>query len=100
NTTVHGAAQTAKGQLHDNAVLLAFVVIVIGSFFMLRFRRDDDWQPFYQTSLFISIFMALALIDFIISLIVGTESVGIVQRVFAGIILIWLIALAKRLLSR
>lgn len=100
NTDTQGAAQTAKGQLHDDAVLMAFVVIVISSFLMLRFKRDDDWQPFYQTSLLISIFMALAFIDFIISLIVGTSSVGIVQRVFIGIVLIWLIAVARRLLSR
>jgi hypothetical protein len=97
NTDAQGVAQTAKGQMHDKAVLLAFVVIVVGSFLMLRFKRDDDWQSFYQISLLISIFMALAVIDFIISFVIGTSSVGIVQRVFVGIVLMWLIAVAKRL---
>lgn len=99
NTDVQGSEQTAYGQMHDNASLIAFIAIVIGSFLMLRFKRNDDWQPFYQTSLLISIFMALAFADFIISLIIKTSSVGIVQRVFVGIVIIWLMIIAKRLLS-
>ncbi len=64
NTDVQGGEQSVSAQMHDTASLPGFVVIIIGSFLMLRFRRDDNWQSFYQASILISILMALAFTDF------------------------------------
>jgi hypothetical protein len=77
--------------------LIGFVSIVLASFFLLRFRRDERWKKYYRSSLLLSVIIMLAFLGFMASIIMELTLIGLVQRLFIMLVLSWLVITARRI---
>jgi len=96
-TDLVGSAETSSGSIHDKASLIGFVSIVLASFFLLRFRRDERWRKYYRSSLLLSVIIMLAFLAFMASIIMQSTMIGLVQRLFIMLVLSWLVITARRI---
>ena len=96
-TDLVGSAETSSGSIHDKASLIGFVSIVLASFFLLRFRRDKRWRKHYRSSLLLSVIIMLAFLAFMASIIMQFTFIGLVQRLFIMLVLLWLVITARRI---
>jgi Protein of unknown function (DUF998) len=94
---VVGSAETSSGNIHDKASLIGFVSIVLASFFLLRFRRDGRWKRYYRSSLLLSITITLSFLGFIASVITEFSLIGLTQRIFILLVLVWLVITSLRI---
>jgi hypothetical protein len=92
-----GSAETSSGNIHDKASLIGFVSIVLASFFLLRFRRDERWKKYYRSSLLLSVIIMLAFLGFIASIVTEFPFIGLMQRIFILLVLIWLVITSRRI---
>jgi hypothetical membrane protein len=83
---------TAAGTIHLLSALVLFLCLIISAW-MLRgvFKRGEAWAPFS----IIALLFAIALtVTFLVSFLTGEDGpVGLTQRIFAGVIMIWLFVL-------
>jgi Protein of unknown function (DUF998) len=96
-TDLIGSAETSSGNIHDKASLIGFVSIVLASFFLLRFRRDERWKKHYRSSVLLSVIIMLAFLAFIASIIMEFTYIGLIQRLFIMLVLSWLVITARRI---
>ena len=96
-TDLIGSAETSSGSIHDKASLIGFVSIMLASFFLLRFRRDERWRKHYRSSLLLSVIIMLAFLAFMVSIIMQFTFIGLVQRLFIMLVLSWLVITARRI---
>jgi uncharacterized membrane protein YoaK (UPF0700 family) len=82
------------GTVHILAGTLAFVCAVLGMFVLTRtFKRDVRWQSYWVLSL------VLALGALVAFFLPSGQWPGIVQRIFLGVVIAWMILAALRLSS-
>jgi hypothetical protein len=96
-TDLAGSAETSSGSIHDKASLIGFVSIVLASFFLLRFRRDEKWKKHYRSSLLLSLIMMITFLTFMASIIMEFRFIGLIQRLFIMAVLLWLVITARRI---
>jgi hypothetical protein len=96
-TDLVGSAETSSGSIHDKASLIGFVSIVLASFFLLRFRRDERWKKYYRSSLLLSVIIMLAFLGFMASIITEFRLIGLMQRIFILLVLVWLVITSRRI---
>ena len=96
-TDLVGSAETSSGNIHDKASLIGFVSIVLASFFLLRFRRDERWKKYYRSSLLLSVIIMLAFLGFMASIITEFKFIGLMQRIFILFVLVWLVITSRRI---
>ncbi len=83
---------TAAGTIHLVSALVLFLCLVISAW-MLRgvFKRDESWEPLSITALLFAIALTAT---FLVSFLTGEDGpVGLTQRIFAPVIMIWLFIL-------
>ena len=96
-TDLVGSVETSSGNIHDKASLIGFISIVLASFFLLRFRRDERWKKYYRSSLLLSVMMMLVFLGFIASIITEFTFIGLIQRIFILFVLVWLVITSRRI---
>ncbi|CAA9581018.1 MAG: hypothetical protein AVDCRST_MAG18-3136 [uncultured Thermomicrobiales bacterium] len=90
---IPGVEQTPTGLIHLGAALVAFVSLLLAIFVLsFAFRRSDRWQRFFPWSFALGI---AALIAFFLPSEGGRA--GLYQRIFVGIVILWLALVALRL---
>jgi len=87
--------QTAAGTVHSLAALVTFVCAVLGMFVLTRtFKRTAPWRSYWPSSL------VLALVALVLFFLPGGDDwVGLFQRIFVGVIIVWVVLVALRLRS-
>jgi hypothetical protein len=96
-TDLVGSAETSSGNIHDQASLIGFVSIVLASFFLLRFRKDEKWKKYHRSSLLLSVIILVTFLAFMASIIMEFTFIGLIQRLFIILVLSWLIITARRI---
>jgi hypothetical protein len=95
-TDLEGSTETATGNIHNNISLLAFVIIVITTFVSLRLKtgktEDSSSPPMLLPIAVLASFLAM-----MAAIIVSLNFIGLIQRVFIGMVVIWLIATARKI---
>lgn len=100
-TDQYGAPETTVGSLHSLTAGLGFIALIVAMFVLpRRLRHHDGWADLAG----VSRWMGLASTVLMVSYLVVSENeglldgqVGLVQRIFAAIVLTWLLLLALRL---
>jgi hypothetical protein len=88
---------TIKGVIHWTAASISFLSIMIAAFLLSRsFRTDDQWQGYERSCYMLALAMVGALLLYGILALVGW--IGIGQRVYIAVCLLWLLVLAWWLL--
>ena len=90
---------TATGTVHLAAALVLFLSLVVSSW-LLRgvFSRDANWS---STTLITLLFAIALTVTFLVSFLTGDGGpVGLTQRIFAGVIMAWLIFLGWSIRTR
>lgn len=98
-TDLYPGPETAAGKTHSLVSLIAFVSLILSALFLLRFRKDAAWRPYYRTYLIMGITLLLSFKAFFLTILVGNDVVGLLQRIFLAMVLTWLIGTALRLRS-
>jgi hypothetical protein len=76
------------GTIHDLLGFVSFLCLVVATFFLHGvFARDAQWRRFAPHALMFAIAM---LAMFVLVLAAPTDSVGVVQRVFVAVDLLWI----------
>jgi hypothetical membrane protein len=84
-----------EATIHDSAAVASFLLSVVVAFLFARvFRREDLWAKHAR---FTFIFAVLLLAAFLLFPVLGDDQFGLSQRIFIGILMIWLLATAYRL---
>lgn len=90
---IPGVEQSPTGMIHLGAALIAFVSVLLAIFVLsFTFRRDEDWQRFAPWSFALG---AAALVAFFLPSEGGRA--GLYQRIFVGIVMLWLTLVALHL---
>jgi hypothetical protein len=88
---------TITGIIHWTAAGISFLSIMITAFLLSScFRTDERWQAFQHRCFVLALTMVGALLLYGILALVGW--IGIGQRIFIAMCLLWLLALARWLL--
>jgi hypothetical protein len=93
--------QTLTGTLHNLTGMSGFLAIIAGVLLIARRSRTDPyWGGYSRYSLFMGIATFIALVAWIgVTKAAGVESLnGVLQRVFVGIVLVWIGVTAIRML--
>jgi hypothetical membrane protein len=94
-TDLAGAKPTLHGVIHLFVALLAFICGAIGELLLaLHFAKDDRWRSLRTPTLTIAI---LAIFMFVVQLLALPHGHGLVERVFIGLVLLWMLVVALRL---
>lgn len=96
-----GVPETTTGTIHSLTAGFGFLAVIAAMFVLpRRMRHDDDWVDLVGPSRVIGVIAAVLMVTYL----VVSESeglldgyVGLIQRVFAATVLIWLFLLALRL---
>ena len=97
-TDLAAAPATTSGNIHNNASLLGFVAIIAASFLLLRFRNDKNKKRFYILSLVLPVCLLLSFLAMMASVITEFIYIGLVQRIFITLVLLWLMRMAGSVL--
>lgn len=95
---VPGVAHSSTSLVHLGAAVLAFICVLLSMFVLsFSFRKIDDWRAFVPWSFTLGV---LALAAFFLPSEGGRA--GLYQRIFVGIVMLWLalVALHLRNLAR
>jgi len=97
-TDLAGAKPTLHGVIHLFVALLAFICGAIGELLLaLRFAKAEPWRSLRAPALVIAI---LAIILFVILLMSAfPHAYGLVERIFIGLVLLWMLVVALRMRS-
>src|ERR687898_242622 len=89
---------TIAGTAHEVVSLLAFMLGLAGVFVLSRtFKRDARWRAFWPWSLALAFAVLVGFI--VLALSAGTAWIGLIQRIFNGTIILWLVLVAFRIRS-
>lgn len=90
---IPGVKQSSTGLVHLGAALVAFICILLSIFVLsFSFRQMDEWRNFAPWSFTLGV---LALAAFFLPSEGGRA--GLYQRIFVGIVMLWLALMAVRL---
>jgi hypothetical membrane protein len=95
-TDLAGAKPTLHGVIHLFVALLAFICGAIGELLLaLHFAKDDRWRSLRAPALAIAVIAIIALV--ILLLGAFPHMYGLIERVFIGLVLLWMLVVALRL---
>jgi hypothetical protein len=92
--------QTLTGTMHNLTGLGGFVAVIAGIFVISRrLKRDPNWQSYRGYSLITGVAALVSLLTWIgVSKAAEVDALnGVLQRVFIGIVLLWIEVVAIRL---
>jgi len=97
---LRGSPATPSGIIHGNAAVLGLLCLVSGTILVSRrFKRDEKWKPFHRTALILSLAMLLTFIVTVVGFALGSDLVGLIQRIFFVAASAWFLLTAARLRS-
>jgi len=89
---------TIAGTAHGVVSLLGFLLGLAGVFVLSRtFKRDARWRAVWPWSLALAFVMLVGFI--VLAQSAGTPWIGLIQRIFNGTIILWLVLVALRIRS-
>lgn len=89
---------TIAGTVHSVVGLLGGVLSLAGVLVLSRtFKRDARWRAFWPWSLALAFAVLVGLI--VLALSAGTAWLGVMQRIFNGTIILWVVLVAFRIRS-
>ena len=101
-TDIGPTESTLHGQLHLLIALIAFVAAAVGvALTSIQFRKEDRLRGFAPTA---SLLSALTILSFLVFLIATpvhflfTHAYGLLERIFIGMVLLWILAVSLYLL--
>lgn len=95
-TDLAGAKPTLHGVIHLFVALIAFICGAIGELLLaLHFPKDDRWHSLRTPALTIAILAIIALVVLLLGAF--PHMYGLVERVFIGLVLLWMLVVALRL---
>lgn len=95
-TDILGGPDTQEGLIHGLSSLLAFVSLIVASFLLLKFKRDERWAQYHRSSMLMAIAMLVTFLAFFGAMMSMPEIAGLTQRIFLAVVLTWLIVMAMR----
>ncbi len=85
---------TITGVIHWTAAAISFLSIMIAAFLLSsRFRTDERWQAFQHRCFILALIMVEALLLYGLLALVGWIGMG--QRIYIAVCLLWLLVLAR-----
>lgn len=97
-TDLAGAKPTLHGVIHLFVALLAFICGAIGELLLaLYFAKDDRWRALRTPALTIAILSIIALVVLLLGAF--PHAYGLVERIFIGLVLLWMLVAALLLRS-
>jgi hypothetical membrane protein len=89
---------TATAIIHWTGAGTSFLSVMIAAFLLAScYKTDLRWQSFHRPALVLAITTVLALVAFGLLAIVGWVGVG--ERIYIAVIVLWLVAASVRLLA-
>jgi len=102
-TDLSGSKPTLHGLIHLLVALIAFISVTVGEIMLsLRLAADARWQSLRRPALTIAILTAIVCFFTLFGLALpGLDRVGgLIERLFLGLALLWMLLVAIRLRSR
>jgi hypothetical protein len=97
-TDLQGTPLTTSGAIHAGVSISAFLIVQIAIFVnSWAFARDARWKPYGRISAALGVALVVAFIGFLVSF--GSGWLGLGQRIFVAVFLLWLLLTATRLRS-
>ncbi len=98
-TALAGQKPTLHGLIHLLVAFIAFVCVAIGELLpSLRFAADKRWQAVRNPTVTIAFVALIALFLLFLSMFAGLNGIGgLLERLFLGLALIWILVVAVRL---
>ena len=98
-TDLAGQKATLHGLIHLLVAFIAFVCVATGELLLsLRFAADERWQPVRNLTVTIAFLTLFALFLLFSGTFAGLNGIGgLLERVFLGLALLWLLVVAVRL---
>src|SRR5579863_11876 len=98
-TDLAGQKPTLHGLIHLLVAFIAFVCVAIGELLLsLRFAADERWQAVRNLTVTIAFATLIALFLLFFGTIAGLNGIGgLLERVFLGLALLWLLVVAVHL---
>ncbi len=96
-TDRYGIPVSTSGWIHSFTALIALISLLFAALFCsLRFRHDEQWKTFAQSSLFLTVLLFVTLMVFL-----GSPAAfkGITERLLLLVAIVWLMWLAIKLRS-
>jgi hypothetical protein len=98
---IEGAPTTPAGIIHDVTGPVAFLSMSIGAFLISRrFQHDDLWRPLYRTALLLSLLLIAGYVATLVSFLMQSPILGLVQRFTLATLVIWMGLVASHMLTR
>ena len=101
-TDLPGGQPTQHGAIHLLVAIIAFICVAVGEIMVSRrFAADARWQSFSRVALTLAVLtlIACALILGVAALPVLKQVPGLIERLFLGLALLWMLIVAFRLWS-
>lgn len=92
---------TTVGQLHNMTGLFGFIAAIVGMFVLARrWREDPSWKSHVNPTRTAGLLATMGLVAFVASESSGAfAGSGIYQRIFVGVLLLWVAVTATRLIG-
>lgn len=85
--------------IHISTALAGFIAFIIATFVFSRlFRKDSMWQGYGTYSRVSGVLATIFLLSFILAEAAQSNLIGVIQRLFVGVMLLWIEVMAIRLL--
>lgn len=100
-TDLAGQKPTLHGLIHLLVAFIAFVSVAIGELLLsLRFAADERWQTVRNPTVTIAFVTLIALFLLFFGMFAGLNGIGgLLERVFLGLSLLWILVVALHLRS-
>ena len=100
-TDLAGQKPTLHGLIHLLVAFIAFVSVAIGELLLsLRFAADERWQTVRNPTVTIAFVTLIALFLLFFGIFAGLNGIGgLLERVFLGLSLLWILVVALHLRS-
>ncbi len=84
---------------HISTAIAGFIAFIIATFVFSRlFRKDSMWQGYGTYSRVSGVLATIFLLSFILAEAAQSNLIGVIQRLFVGVMLLWIEVMAIRLL--
>jgi hypothetical membrane protein len=101
-TDLAGGRVTAHGAIHLLVALIAFICVAVGEFILSqRLSADSRWRALQRPALTVAILVLIACALTLVGLRVPglKDAGGLIERLFLGLALLWMLIVALRLRS-
>ncbi len=86
---------TTSGRIHGVASAVAYLCLIVAALLLARsFAADPRWRGFHRTARLLALALPLGLVGSVLG--AASSVMGIPQRLFLGLVLLWLVLTARQ----